>query len=364
MKILDRYIIRELVIPIVLCSASLIILFLIADIFDNLDEILRNKTGMSHVLNYYLNLIPIGFSQTIPWATFLGTVFLLTHFNRHNEILAMKSVGLSVESIMIPIVYVGLVIGVLTFVVNDRVVPFTFLKAQDIRHSQFETNAPKKTGLTLHDVTYFSPDNRIFYLQSFDTQENKAKNMIVVFMNAHKKVERKFIAKEAVFHKGLWHLKRVTSYDMNEQGKIVGEPVTFAEKDFTEVKVTPQDLIETSRESIFLSYKELKSQIEKLAKHQFKLDSEKVELANKLASPWYNLIMILITVPLLAGTAKRKAFALSLCVCLGIVLGFHLTNAIAQALGKSGILYAPLAAWLANLIFGTSTCFYLDSGNR
>ncbi len=364
MKILDRYIIRELIVPILFCSLSLVLLFLIADIFDNLGDMIKNKTSLAYILQYYMNLMPIGFVQTIPWATLLGTVFLLTNFNRNNEILAMKAAGMSIETIMVPILFVGVVLGIVTFMVSDRIVPHTYLTAQDILHTKIEQEVVKTQGLTLHDVTYFSPENEIFYIQSFETKENKAFNMVVVFLTPEKKVERKLIAKEALYRDNVWKLKQVTTYDMSDQGRIVGEPVVLPEKDFTEVNVTPKDLIETSRESIFLSYKELKNQIEKLRRHQFRLHSEEVELYNKLASPWYNLIMILIAVPLLSGMAKRKQFAMNLCICLGIVLAFHITNAVAQALGKSGVLYAPLAAWFAILVFGTMTLLKLDLGNR
>ena len=73
MKRLDRYIIRELIGPIVFCSISLITLVLIADVFDNLDEMLRSKTSTFFIFKYYINLVPLAFSQTISWASLLGT---------------------------------------------------------------------------------------------------------------------------------------------------------------------------------------------------------------------------------------------------------------------------------------------------
>ncbi|MBI4398457.1 MAG: LptF/LptG family permease [Candidatus Omnitrophica bacterium] len=364
MKILDRYIIRELVVPIIFCSISLIMLFLIADIFDNLSDMLKNKTSLKYILQYYLNLVPLGFTQTIPWATLLGTVYLLTQLNRNNELLAMKANGLSIESIMVPILFVGLVLGITTFVVNDRIVPATYLAAKNILESQIERNISKKQGLILYDVTYFSPDNELFYIQSFEAKNNLAKNMNVVFFSPEKKMERKLSAKEAEYRDGIWKLKRVTAYEMSAQGRIVGEPLYLAERDFNEVRVTPKDLIEASRESVFLSYKELKNQIEKLKKHQLHLHAEEVELHNKLASPWQNLIMILIAVPLLSVVAKRKQFAMNILICLGVVLTFHITTAVAQALGKSGTLLPPLAAWLAILVFATITVLKLDLGNK
>ncbi len=364
MKILDRYIIRELLAPVIFCSISLVALVLIADVFDNLDEMLKNKTEANFILGYYLNLIPMAFSQTINWATLLGTIYLLFNYNRYNEILAMKAAGMNIETIMIPLLYVGLMIGIVTFFVNDQVVPRTFLLARDIKVSQIEKNTIKEDGLTLYDVTYFSPDNEIFYIRSLNTVKKQMKNMVVVFLNPEKRAERKLIAREANWDGNVWKLKQVTSYNMNDQGRMLSDPQVLTEKDFTETKVTPTELIETSREGVFLSYKELKNQIRKLKEHQFKLNTEEVELSNKLAAPWHNLIMILIAVPLLSGTAKRKMFAVNLLKCFGVVLAFHFVTAISLALGKSGVFWPPLAAWLSTFIFGATTIFYLDHGNR
>ena len=42
MKALDRYLTRELILPIVYCSISLVFLILIADLFDNIDDFLKH----------------------------------------------------------------------------------------------------------------------------------------------------------------------------------------------------------------------------------------------------------------------------------------------------------------------------------
>jgi len=364
MKILDRYMIRELVIPIVFCSISLIMFFIIADVFDNLDEMLKNNTKNIYIFQYYLNIVPVAFSQTITWATLLGTIFILFNFNRHNEMLAMKAAGMNIESIMVPLLYVGLVIGILTFVVNDRVVPKTYLVAKDIKISQIEKNKGKEQGLTLYDVTYFSPDNQLYYLQSLETKKNIATNIVIVYLNSDKKAEKKLVAKEATWNNGTWDLKFVTAYEMNDQGRIIGEPQMVAELNAPELKVTPEELIETSREGVFLSYKELKGQIERLKEHQFKLNAEEVELNNKLAIPWHSLVMILIAVPLLSGTAQRKLFAINLSKCFLVVLGFHFLTAIALALGNSGVLWPPIAAWIVPTLFGSASVFFLETANR
>ena len=66
MRVLDRYLIRELFVPILICSITLVFLVLIADLFDNLDSLLKNQTPLWFVFRYYLMLTPYAFTQTVP----------------------------------------------------------------------------------------------------------------------------------------------------------------------------------------------------------------------------------------------------------------------------------------------------------
>jgi lipopolysaccharide export system permease protein len=123
MKIIDRYIAKQLLIPILFCSMTLIFLVFVADIFDYLDEMVRHKTSLSYILKYYFLLIPETFVGTISWACLLATLYVLTSFNYHNEIVAMKVAGLEITSIIRPIIFIGFCIGIFSFLVSDQIVP-------------------------------------------------------------------------------------------------------------------------------------------------------------------------------------------------------------------------------------------------
>ena len=103
MKVIDRYLTRELTVPILYSCICLICLILIADLFDNLDEILHHRTLFKFILEYYLAMIPYAYVQTIPWAAWIGTLFLLVNLGLHNETLAMKAAGLKITTIVKPI---------------------------------------------------------------------------------------------------------------------------------------------------------------------------------------------------------------------------------------------------------------------
>jgi len=141
MRILDRYLIRNLILPILLCTLTLIFLVIMADVFDHLSDFIKNRTPPRFLIEYYLNLCPFVFLQIIPWATFLGSMFLLVLFNTHNEILAMKAAGMGITKIIRPILFIGFLIGVVSFLVSDRLVPETYRRSQQILEERIEQKA-------------------------------------------------------------------------------------------------------------------------------------------------------------------------------------------------------------------------------
>ena len=153
MKILDRYLIKHFLIPTFFCTLMLIFLVLVADVFDNLDEFIRNKVSLEQALRYYLNLTPFVYLQIIQWSTFLGILYLLVTFNFHNELTAMKVSGLEISMIVRPLVFVGFLIGILTFLVADRVVPATYRIARQIQEERIEKQKEKKDRKIFHDIT-------------------------------------------------------------------------------------------------------------------------------------------------------------------------------------------------------------------
>lgn len=364
MKVLDRYIIRELLAPIIICSLTLVVLILIADLFDNLDDLLENRTSLGIIFKYYLCLIPYAFVETISWAAWLGTVFLLVNFGLHNETIAMKVAGLKIVTIVRPILFFGFLLGILTFLISDRVVPKTFKMAHELREVHIEAKKAENSGEILQNVTYYSGGKRLFYFRFFDTSSNHAEDAIVLWFDEKQASTRqKMVSEEAVYESGKWEFRNVLEYQMDSRGRILGEPRSYPSKSYPEIVMTPDDLINTSQEAGFLSYRELKQSIKKLHENGVNVYSENVDLYYRLASPWQTLVMMMITIPLLAPTRNRKMIAGQVLICVGFIFLFHMSNAVGIALGKAGKVFPFFSAWMGNIFFGAAALLNLDNAN-
>ncbi len=365
MKVLDRYLTRELAVPVFYSSIALVFLILIADLFDNLDELLRYQVEFKTILTYYLALIPFAFSETIAWAAWLGALFLLVNLGFHNEITAMKTAGLKITTIIRPVIFFGFLLGVGTFLVNDRIVAKTFRTAYEIREIHIEKKKSSALEKTLQNVTYHSKDSELYYFQTFSKGKEEVQGVVVLWLDPKDgKTRKKMVARRGVWKDNLWEFEGVSEYLMDSSGRILGEPKSFAKKIYPEINVPPLELALASMESSFLTYRELKGSIQKLKQNGVNVSSEIVDMHERLAVPWKGLVMMFITVPILARTTSRKLIAVNVLLCVGLVFLYHVVGAIGLALGKAGKLFPFFSAWGTNIIFAAGSLIRLERANH
>ncbi len=364
MKVLDRYLVRELIFPIIFCSLTLVFLILVADLFDHLDELLKNKTPILIILRYYFSLIPISFTQTIAWAVWLGTIFLLVNLGLHNELMAMKAAGLKILTIVRPMIFLGLLLGIITFLISDRVVPKTYRTANELLEIHIEKKKSAADRKIFKNVTYYSGGNTLYYFRKFLPGTKAVEDAVIIWLDpvTHHTTQKVF-AQKGLWAEDHWVFEGITEYQTDVQGDVLGKPLIIPQKTYSDVTLTPRDLINTASDSVFLSYHELKYTIDKLEENGISVYAEKVDLYNRMASPWKGVVMLLLAIPFLGTVRNRKAIAMSVLICAASVFAFHVSDAVLLALGKSGRLFPFLSAWGGNIIFATFAFFRLEKAN-
>ncbi len=361
MKVLDKYLIRELMGPIVGAAITLVFLILIADLFDNIDDLLSNNTPALVILKYYMSLAPYAFSQTIAWAMWLGMLFLLVRFGLNNETMAMKAAGLKISTIIRPLMFMGFLLGIFIFLVNDRVVPHTYKTALELQENHInQKDTPQDQGEVHTNLTYFSGGNRLYYFRKFLPAENTVKDVILLWLDHSESNSRqKMIAEKGLWDGEQWTFYNVMEYQMDSQGRILGEPRTYPVRTYDSITMTPKELLQISLESTFLTYPQKQRSKAKTASVWILKQSKCI-----LAAPWQGLVMMLITVPLLAPTRNRKSIAAKVLFCVILVFVFHVSGAVGLALGKAGKVLPFLGAWGANILFSIAAIFGLDKANH
>ena len=125
MKIIDRYLIREFLKTMLLALVSFVLLFILVDVFEKLDIFIDAKAKAWMVAFYYLYQIPYILVLTLPVAMLLASMGTISQMSRNYEIVALKSSGISLNRIFMPLLVLGLLVSLLVLGFGETVVPFT-----------------------------------------------------------------------------------------------------------------------------------------------------------------------------------------------------------------------------------------------
>src|SRR5712691_4265488 len=102
--ILDRYLLREIVLPFFLWLLLLTFVLIMPPILQNAEQLIAKGVAWPIVLRVLLTLVPQALSITIPMALLLGILVGLGRLSADREFVALQACGVSVFRVMLPIV--------------------------------------------------------------------------------------------------------------------------------------------------------------------------------------------------------------------------------------------------------------------
>ena len=127
MRIVDRYLLRQFVRTFVICFLSLTGLYIVCDLLTNLDTFLRcgRKVGavLPFIVHYYSFKSILFFDQTSSILALISAMFTVAWIQRHNEMTALMSAGISRIRVVLPIIIAVAVVSVLAAANRELVMP-------------------------------------------------------------------------------------------------------------------------------------------------------------------------------------------------------------------------------------------------
>ncbi len=351
MRIIERYIFKEFIKSVFYCLAVFIFLYIMADLFNYIDEMIRNHVPVKSVIVYYTTFIPSIFVQVTPIAILLSTVYILSTFNRHNEITALRVSGVSLWAIIRPLLVAGFLFSLVVFLVNDKVVPPAMEISSKIKKEEIrETKKKKNKDKYLKNISIYGTKNRIIYVGSFNPDKNILNEVIILEHDDNQNIASKTSAREAHWENGSWVFFDTSSYRLSSKGEIIGTPL-FAKKKVFDLDETPGDFKKLQWRTEFMNYAELKDYIRRFSGTSLRTAKQLlVDLHYKISFAFISLIVIIIATPI-ALLPTRGGMLIGVGLSILVALSYYAVSGICLALGKAGMLPPFLSAWAANLIF-------------
>jgi lipopolysaccharide export system permease protein len=367
MRLLDRYLLRELLLPLAYCLVGFLTSFIVFDLFGAVDDFQKKKLTATDIAELYFYRTPefLVTGYVVPMSLLLAMLYALTNHARHNELTAMRAAAIPLWRIVVPYFAVGVCFSTLVFYVNEQLLPAGAEASERVltRHAPDQPKAGEKAWK--RNVFFFNQlENRQWRIGAYHLQQNVMWKPEFDW-NRSDGSRVKLIAERARWIDRQWVFTNVEQLEFSATADALPHisrtnELTFAGLTETpriiksEIKISPlgdnlKSLRKTQLSSLeILDYLKLNPKLERK-----KYYSLRTMLHSRLATPWICLVVVFIAVPFGALPGRRNVFvgvASSLFICFA----FFIMKEFTIALGSGGYVPPWVAAWVPNILFSVT----------
>src|SRR5450830_2142795 len=346
MKIISRYLLKEVFVNVFLITLALIAMFSFFNLIQELESLGKGSYGLGKVLLFVLLSAPGHIYDVMPVAVLIGCMVSLGQFARNSELVVLRVSGVSLLNIAVLLLKVGLVFTILTFLVGELITPFSEKMARRMRIKATESVIAQdfRSGLWVKDGNSFVnvedvlPDASLLNIHIYEFDPEFHLRTIST-------------AKSGRFEDQQWNLKEVSQINF-EHEKVVS---SF----FPEARW--QSLIRPELLNVLLVVPEkmsawnLYSYIHHLSANKQKTSRHEVALWAKMVYPIACLVMVVLALPF--GFVQQRSGGASAKIFAGIMLGISY-----QVLNRVFVHLGLLNDWSALLSAVVPTLIYLIAG--
>jgi lipopolysaccharide export system permease protein len=353
----SSYLLREFGRSLGLCLAGFIGLYLCVDFFERFRGFLSHGAGPGLISLYFVLKAPRIVTEMMPVAVLASILLSLGGLARRNELMALRSCGVSLWQIAAPIAGACLAISLLTLLWNEYVVPECSIRAHYVERVRIK-NKPFRGHFGEFELWYHGKKN-FTNIERFDAKRNQIHGVTRYEFDDQFRLVRIVKAATATWNGERWTGDEASEVLLAPDGTLETKPLPG---DRIGVVETPEDFGAVYREPEDLSFSALRAEIQDLRQKGIDTTDATVDLWLKLAVPFVSLIMALVAIPLAARHDRNSSVAANVGAALVVGFSYWVVLALTMSLGRTGVLPAPIAAWSANLIFAAiGLIFFLSS---
>ena len=132
MKILRKYIIKEIIVMFLFSLAIFTFTLVIGNIIRLAELVINRGVDIKLVSRLFLYLIPFLLSYTIPMSILTGVLLVFGRLSGDNEIIAIRASGINIYRLSVPLLMVGLLFSLFSIVLADKIIPQMHFESRKI----------------------------------------------------------------------------------------------------------------------------------------------------------------------------------------------------------------------------------------
>src|SRR5216110_1959350 len=179
MKLIDRFVSRELIVNVLFAIAVLSLVLVVGNIFRRLLPLLVNHdVPMEYLITFIAYVLPFSLIFTIPWGLLTAILLVFGRLSADNELIALRSNGVSITRICIPLMIIALICTTASLWLNVQVAPAA---QEEMRSTVFNLATRNPMALFGSDQVIDQFPGRKIYVGK--KEGNKLENILVFETN-------------------------------------------------------------------------------------------------------------------------------------------------------------------------------------
>jgi lipopolysaccharide export system permease protein len=354
MTILSKHIFKEFISLVVGVLIGILIVYLCVEFLQKADKLIKYQATLSQIARYFLYSVPGMISMALPMATLIAALLSLGNLSRYNEIIAMRASGVSLVTIVSPLLVGGILISGLGFINNEFVMPIYSSRASYIRKVEIE-KSQRRVMFQQHKLWLRGPENSIVNIELVSPSRTEMLGLNIYKVNPDYSVRERIKAGSLVWENGAWRLKNSRTFtQVNDV--VLSRP---SDNEVFNIVENPDDLGMIVKNSEEMNFSEMWDYVKRLKSSGYKTATYEVDLHTKLAYPLASLLMVMISIPF--GVHKIRSGGTGKGIALAIIIAFFywMLMSVGASLGHSGALPPSVSAWFANIFFAITSSVVL-----
>lgn len=355
--LIHRSIFRETIYPFFTVLLVLTFVLLMGRILQLMDMMINKGVGLFSMAKLILFLVPSFLTITIPIALLIAILIGMGRLSRENELLIMKSSGLSLYQLVPPVALLAVATFVLSLLLGLFVVPAGNIAGRDL----LVDLARQRAGIGIKEKV-FNDDfpGLMLYADQVSVDGTTMKGVFI----SDQRVGRNpvtIIARRGSLHADPGSMDVTLRLEEGSTHMAAADRTTYRKMDFAVYEIA-LDMSQTvagaggeyrrdgsDTMTVGRMVRELGEGRPSAAERNVLV----MELNKRFAMPLTCIVFALIAFPLgmvKHRTAKSRGFVTGLC----IVIVYYVLQLGGDALGETGKLWPVAAAWAPNLVLGAA----------
>jgi lipopolysaccharide export system permease protein len=362
-KIIDRYLLKEILVPTGIGMGIFTFIFLVSKMFRVTEMVVDKGVPIGYAIELFLCLIPAFLVFVVPMAFLLGILAALARLSADNEIIALKTSGVGLYRLSPPVILLSVIAFLFTSFLVFYAVPWGSKNFQETLFRLAGTKAKLDVQARIFNATF---GDLVIYVNKV-SQGGKVLEGIMIYderdpqMNSTIVARRGYLDSDPKAQKLVLHLFDGSIHSQEEQNETY-RTINFNAYQFT---VFLKEEIEKARAKARvrmlekeMSIGDLREKIKRYRDAGKNVRPQLVELHFKFAIPFGVFIFGLVGLPL-GVQRSQSGRSWGFILCAFVFLLYYVLYCLGKNLGVSGIISPSLAAWFPNITLGALGVYLL-----